>query len=222
MQLVDSVAEHEILEELIEASKPPLPKTPEYAGLSFLLSSAFRYPPLRHGSRFGTRAERSIWYASDSLATGLAEAAYYRLVLITGTAAKITPHRSDVSAVHVDVKTSNGADLTMPPFAAHKSAICSKTKYAASQQLGKDMRAARVEAFRYPSARAPDGGSNIGLFTPAAFASKKLLGPPETWTCTVTAALDVSFIKVEVGSLRTEEFRYGDFLVGGVLPRPAL
>jgi hypothetical protein len=221
-QLVDSDAEHELLEALIEARKPPLPRTKEYAGLDFLLSSAFRYPPLKHGSRFGTRAERSIWYASDELRTALAETAYYRLLLFTGTTARLAPHRTDFSAVRVAVKTARGVDLTLKPFDAHASAISSKSRYGESQQLGATMRAAGVEAFRYRSARDPGSGSNVALFTPAAFASKKPLRPPETWHCTVTAAFDVSFIKQEVGTLRREEFALSVFLVAGELPRPAL
>ena len=53
-KLVDSDAEQALLEELIEEVKPP---TGVPAGLHYLLFTPFRYPPLRHGSRFGTRAE---------------------------------------------------------------------------------------------------------------------------------------------------------------------
>ncbi len=78
--LVDSDAEHDLLEELIDASKPALPPEPAFAGLHYLLYTPFRYPPLRHGSRFGRRHERALWYGAEELDTALAEVAYYRLL----------------------------------------------------------------------------------------------------------------------------------------------
>src|SRR5215510_6980065 len=81
-KLVDTAAEQELLEELIESAKPP-----DVTGgrVHYLLSTPFRYPPLRHGSRFGTRHERGIWYGATSLRTLFAEVAYYRLVFIDGS-----------------------------------------------------------------------------------------------------------------------------------------
>src|SRR5512134_2866536 len=81
-KLVDSAAEHEILESLIEEVKPPLPDEPEFRGLHYLLVTPFRYPPLRHGSRFATRTERSLWYGSTRPRTAFAETAYYRLLFL--------------------------------------------------------------------------------------------------------------------------------------------
>src|SRR5204862_2427670 len=61
-KLVDSAEEQELLEELIDRTKPP----DMTAGKThYLLATPFRYPPLRHGSRFGTRHERGIWYGSE-------------------------------------------------------------------------------------------------------------------------------------------------------------
>ena len=56
-RLVDSAEEQALLESVLEKSKPTLPADPEFAGLHFLLTTSFRYPPLRHGSRFATRVE---------------------------------------------------------------------------------------------------------------------------------------------------------------------
>ena len=55
-KLVDTDDEQRVLEELLEGSKPPL--RPDESELHYLLFTPFRYPPLRWGSRFGTRAER--------------------------------------------------------------------------------------------------------------------------------------------------------------------
>ena len=80
--LVDSLEEQSLLEEMLEASKPPTPA--ETAGLHYLLATPFRYPPLRHGSRFGVRQEPSLFYGSIDLSAALAETAYYRFVFWSG------------------------------------------------------------------------------------------------------------------------------------------
>src|SRR4030067_303703 len=85
-QLVDSDAEHILLEDLIEGSKPEIPEAPALAGLHFLLFSPFRYPPLPWGSRFGAKHEPSLWYGSDTLETALPAAAAYRLPRFEGAA----------------------------------------------------------------------------------------------------------------------------------------
>ena len=59
-KLVDSAAEHELLEELIDGAKPSPRREPEFDGVHYLLATSFRYPPLRYGSRFGVRAARSV------------------------------------------------------------------------------------------------------------------------------------------------------------------
>src|SRR3954463_15070833 len=75
-KLVDSAEEQMLLEDLIERSKPPATAGTR---LHYLLATPFRYPPLRHGSRFGSRFVRGIWYGSETRRTAFAEVAYYRL-----------------------------------------------------------------------------------------------------------------------------------------------
>src|SRR5262249_43225427 len=92
LKLVDTLEEQKLLEELIDRHKPALPKLPGLGRLHFLLFTPFRYPPLRHGSRFGIRDEPGIWYGSDALRPGFAEKAYYRLILISGSRGRPLPH----------------------------------------------------------------------------------------------------------------------------------
>ncbi len=89
--LVDSAAEHDLLEALLDDSKPPLPNGREFAGLHHLLFTPFRYPPLRHGSRFGVRQERGLWYGAEALETAQAEHAYYRRQGIGGVERLVFP-----------------------------------------------------------------------------------------------------------------------------------
>jgi len=218
-KLVDSVAEHEILERLIEDVKPPLPDEPAFRGLHYLLVTPFRYPPLRHGSRFATRAERSLWYGSTRPRTALAETAYYRLLFLEGTTARIEPLSVELSLFDVALRTSRGAGLTRGPFAAHRAEIASPGSYDATQRMGREMRADEVEALRYPSARDVRGGTNVALFTPRAFAATKP-GVPQTWHC-VAARGGVEFTKKDVFERRTWSFARSEFEVRGRLPAPA-
>jgi hypothetical protein len=220
-QLVDSDAEHELLEELIEASKPAVPESPEFAGLHFLLQSPFRYPPLPHGSRFGGRHERSLWYGSEELETALAELAYYRLLFFEGTTAALLPNRVPMSAFQAVVRSTSAVDLTRAPFDAHRELISSKTAHAETQRLGSEMRAAGVELVRYASARDAKQRPNVALFTPAAFAVKRPRAP-QTWHCTVTASRAVSWMREGVSGLVKHEFARESFLVDGSFPAPAV
>ncbi|MCC6902356.1 MAG: RES family NAD+ phosphorylase [Polyangiaceae bacterium] len=217
-KLVDSDEEQRLLEELLEKSKPPL--AADTKRLHYLLATPFRYPPLRHGSRFGSRFERGIWYGAKQLRTALAEVAYYRLLFLEGTHAKIPRLSQDLTAFRVALRTPRGVDLTRPPFAELAARLASKTSYATTQRLGRDLRAARVGAFCYSSARDPERGTAVAVLDPAAFAQTKPRGL-ETWHSVATRS------EVEVSRrdfFRREVFRFErrGFLVRGHLPRPAI
>ncbi len=81
MKLTDTLDEQEILEDLIEASKPPMPA--ECRSLDYLLSAPFRYRPYPHGSRF-RRANQveGVYYAAEAVETAVAEVAFYRLLVL--------------------------------------------------------------------------------------------------------------------------------------------
>jgi len=157
-KLVDSAAEQALLEELIDNAKP---RDVTANAVHYLLSTPFRYPPLRSGSRFGTRRERGIWYGSEALVTAFAEVAYYRLVFLEGTKADLEPLTSQLTAFTVAARSTRAVDLVSPPFDRHRRTIASPTKYAESQALGMAMRSAGVELFRYPSARDTARGVNV-------------------------------------------------------------
>jgi RES domain-containing protein len=215
-KLVDSVEEQILLEELIDRAKPP---DVTRGRLHYLLSTPFRYPPLRHGSRFGGRFEPGIWYGSETRRTVFAEVAYYRFVFLEGTRAELGAVTTQLTAFTVRAHSPRGVDLVSAPFDAHRRAIASPGRYTATQTLGGDMRRAGVELFRYPSAR-DDGGVNIGAFAPAVFGTAKPRGF-ETWHCTATRAL-VELAKRDYFGRESSAFPRERFLVGGSLPAPAL
>jgi len=219
-KLVDSAEEQILLEELIDRAKPPY-TTPPPPRLHYLLATPFRYPPLRHGSRFGRRHERGIWYGSETRRAAFAEVAYYRLLFLEGTSAPLDLVETQLTAFTVRVRSPRGIDLTMPPFEGYKRAIASPTKYDTTQPLGSAMRDAAIELFRFPSAREP-GGVNIGVFDPSVFGNSKPRGF-ETWHCSATRS-QVELAKRDFSSWARETFSFQRqaFLVNGALPAPGL
>lgn len=215
-KLVNSAAEQELLEELIDRAKPP---DPTKGRVHYLLATPFRYPPLAHGSRFGTRFERGIWYGSETRETMFAEVAYYRLVFLEGTRANLGAVTTQLTVFTVGARSRSGIDLTAPPFDRHRRTIAAPVRYAEAQALGAAMRAAGVELFRYPSARDPRRGTNMGAFTPAVFGKAKPRDM-QTWHCTATKQL-VEFAKRDYFGREAYEFERPAFLVDGVLPAPA-
>jgi hypothetical protein len=216
-KLVDSADEQALLESLIERVKPPAIGS---ARQHYLLTTPFRYPPLRHGSRFGTRTERGLWYGSETLRTAFVEVAYYRLLFLEGTRAALAPLSASLTAFSVRAHTANGVDLVAPPFAAFRDAIASPASYVTSQALGAAMRAAGVELFRFPSARDADG-VNIAAFTPTVFGRAEPRGL-QRWHAVASTEM-VEFTRRDLR--RAPEHvavRRDALLVDGTLPRPAL
>jgi hypothetical protein len=218
-KLVDSDDEQQVLEGLIDTAKPPWPTGRRFVGLHYLLATPFRHPPLRYGSRFGTRRERGIFYCAEEQATVLAEKAYYVLLFLEGTEADIEPLTRPLTVFQVRVSSKKGADLTQAPFDAHVARISSPTSYRDSQPLGASMREAGVAAFRFVSARDPEGGANIGLFEPI-FTTKQPINA-EQWICTATR----SRVELKPGSavMRSRtSFPRAVFEVEGTLPMPGV
>lgn len=215
-RLVGSFARQAALEVMLEASKPPLPQAARK--LHFLLASPFRYPPLPHGSRFGTRYEPGIFYGSQTLQPLLAEAAYYRLVFWTGmerppTKRLLTQH----TLFRARYRTPRGLRLENPPFAQYRNSLRDPSHYEGTQRLGEHLRDAGIEAIEYESARDPDAGLNVALFSPVALMPSQRLHE-QAWLCE-TSGECVSF-QFQHGR-DIHRFPIWMFLVGDALPTPA-
>ncbi len=218
-KLVDSDDEQQVLEALIDTAKPPWPLGRRFVGLHYLLATPFRHPPLRFGSRFGTRRERGIFYCAEAQSTVLAEKAYYVLLFLEGTEADITPLTRPLTLFQVRISTKKGADLIAAPFDERIDEISSPSSYRASQPLGAAMREAGIAAFRFQSARDPQKGANVGLFEPV-FTTKKPLHP-EQWIC--TAIRERVELQPGPAVMRSRTgFERAVFAVDGVLPSPGV
>ncbi|MEQ8860356.1 MAG: RES family NAD+ phosphorylase [Pseudomonadales bacterium] len=214
--LVDTLEEQAALEQLLERTKPQRPGT---EGLHYLLATPFRYPPLRHGSRFGGRFEPSLFYGSIHRTALLAEAAYYRFVFAAGPATPFpAPLLTRHTAFRARFRTARGLRLEQPPFSAHAAALTSPVDYTATQALGTAMREHAVEAFTFTSARDPERGLNAALFGPSALADKSPRAQAP-WTCE-TSAERVTWR--ERGAHEVVAYAREVFLVAGRLPAPAV
>ena len=217
LSLVDNLAEQSLLEDLLEHTKPPPPTGAER--LHYLLSTPFRYPPLRHGSRFGRRLEPSLFYGSRRLHTLLAEAAYYRFVFWTAMAEPPPSGRlrTQHSVFRARFHGLSGVRLQAPPCAEHATALRHPTDYGPTQRLGSALRQAGIDSFEFPSARARDAGLNVALFHPRTLVSRRPLGLTR-WLCE-TRAEQVTFAPEAESELY--RFALPDFSVDGQLPLPA-
>ena len=213
--LVSTLAEQALLEELIEASKPPVPR--HAAPLHYLLSTPFRYPPLTWGSRFGSRFEPSLFYGARTAETALAESAFYRFVFWAGMS---VPPPAPLDTRHTlftaTIRTDRGLQLQHEPFAPYAAQLTDRRTYSATQALGAAMRAAGIDAFEYTSARDPAGGLNVALFSPTAFPERRPTSVDE-WLCE-TRGDRVTFYSRHGGGIR--DFPSALFLVDGALPVP--
>lgn len=170
MQITSSEDEQLRLEQLLESSKP---KAPEHCeGMDYLVSTAFRYPPLPYGSRFGTRSRRGILYLSETIEAVYRESAFYALAFWDGmtTPASLSDLQQTRNVMAIPVRATHWLDvskLNRP----ERNAICSPVSWGASQAFGDKARDASIELIRYPSARMPavlSEHSNLAVLAPSA------------------------------------------------------
>lgn len=192
--LVDTCQEHDILEEMLESSKPSIQVKKHY-----LIFTPFRYPPLKYGSRFGCAHEPSLWYGSLERDTAFAEVAYYRLKFFKDTEGDLGYIEIHLTAFTAFVSSEIGIDLTKPPFFDYTAEISHPSSYESSQALGACMRKANIETFIFFSARAKKGGKNLAAYTPHIFYSKKggYIKNQQTWSC-IANKDQIEFIRLDI------------------------
>jgi len=216
--LVDNLEQLARLEALVETSKP-LPQTTGATIPSHpLLITPFRYPPLRHGSRFGSRQSRGMFYGSRSRNGCLVEGAFYALLFWEGLIdPPPAPIRRRQTLFSVLLNASRGLHLQAIADAAVQAILRDPIAYGPTQQLGAWMREHGIEAFEYPSARSRKTLVQVGVLTPAVFQST----PFDPMEITAEISADhISFLCHDDGQLHP--FPRDLFLIDGQLPRAAL
>lgn len=185
MRLVDTLDEQRVLEDLLEASKPPLPA--DAAKLHYLLATPFRYPaPPPIGSRFRGIGDPGVWYGADVVETALAEVAYWRLRFLADS-----PETPDLLPVpHTAFRASVGGSaivLSQAPFERQRRQWEDSSSYDATQALARVAREAGIALIRYRSVRDPQHRAALAVLTPKAFRKSAPL-EQHTWLIKVGRA----------------------------------
>ena len=175
-KLVDNRAEQELLEVLIEETKPAIPE--ECRHLDFLLSTPFRYgSAYPRGSRF-RRAGRTlgVFYASEEPGAAIAEMAFYRLLFFAESPATPWPaNPADYTSFMAAVASPRSLDLAKPPLVRDRATWTDPIDYGPCQVLADAARAAQAEIIRYESVRDPNHNANVAVLKCAAFAKPQAI-----------------------------------------------
>jgi hypothetical protein len=171
MPLVDDLGEQEILERLIEETKPPVPAPCRH--LHWLLAAPFRYRPHPHPSRFRPVGGRDgVFYGAEEEATAVAEIAFWRLLFFAEAPEVPWPDRAlEFTAFAASLATGSALDLTLPPLDRDRALWTHPTDYAACHALAAEARVAGAELLRYESVRDPRGGAALAVLVCTAFAA---------------------------------------------------
>ena len=183
MKLVDSVHEQDMLEALIEQSKPALPD--DTAGLDYLLATPFRYYPKRGGSRFRDIGDPGVFYAAQSVRTASAELGYWRWKFLQDAVdlERLDPvaHTAFQVEVHAQV-----VDLRLSPFVRDSVYWQDPNDYEGTQSFARVARQAGVGGILYRSVRDVKPSWCLALLTPSGFAKRKPNLGRQTWYLTVS------------------------------------
>ena len=174
MKLVDSVDEQELLEDLIQASKPAPP--PECRPLHYLLSTPFRYgAAYPTGSRFRRAGlTDGVFYASETPQTAVAEIAFYRLLFYAESPDRPWPaNPAEYTAFSADYATRKAIDLTRGRYVKERARWTTLADYTSCQAFADVARQAGIEVIRYASVRDPGQGMTVALLTGWAFAKPR-------------------------------------------------
>lgn len=178
MKTVDDATEQDILEMLLESSKPPQPAAT--ARLDYLLATPFRYDPLRSGSRFRGVNDPGVFSGAGSVRTACAELGYWRWKFLQDAVDLTQIEPVPFTAFCVQLATE-AVDLRLPPFAADPDDWTHPYDYSATQNFARIAREAGIGGILYSSVRDPEPGWCVAVLDPAAFASPKPEPAMQTW-----------------------------------------
>ncbi len=163
MKITDTLAEQAVLEDLLEETKPPIPRA--CAHLDFLLLTPFRYSARNpYGSRFRRpNAESGVFYAAEQPSTAIAETAFHRTLFYAESPATPWPtNAGEYTAFSCAFKSSRVTDIAKKPW-LDEAGLYHLCDYSASQTFADTARASGFEIIRYKSMRDPKGLANLAL-----------------------------------------------------------
>ena len=182
MKLVDSAAEQDLLENLLEANKPAIPTTA--ADLDYLLAAPFRYATNAFGSRFRAKNDPGVFYGAENVATACAELGYWRWKFLRDAvdldSLQPVPHTAFKAKIATEV-----VDLRVEPYLNERHFWLHPSDYTATQALGRVARAQGLGGIVYQSVRNPEPSYCLAVLGTAAFASRKPDKHRQTWWLSV-------------------------------------
>ncbi|MFN7933220.1 MAG: RES family NAD+ phosphorylase [Bryobacteraceae bacterium] len=185
MRLVENdPARQQLLESILEESKPPLP--PDAGKLHYLLATPFRYPPSEHGSRFRSRLHPGVLYAAMGRRTACAEMGYWRWRFVQDSVGLDGIPAAAQTLFQLGAK-GIAVDLREPPLVRASDRWTSPGDYSETQRLGSIARDLDVALVLYRSVRDPEHGGCVAIFEPSAIHPRQPLAR-ETWYLTVSGA----------------------------------
>lgn len=178
MKIVDSQDEQNLLEALLEGSKPALPASSEE--LDYLLASPFRYSPLRGGSRFRGLTDPGVFYGAESVRTASAELGYWRWKFLRDAVDLVKLEPVAHTAFRTEIRTS-AIDLRQTPFSVDAASWTHPTDYTDCQAMARLAREADLGAIVYRSVRDPKPAWCMAILSPSAFAQPRPYPTRQTW-----------------------------------------
>lgn len=182
MKLVDKAAEQNILEALLDHSKPAYPDTT--AKLDYLLATPFRYPTRKGGSRFRGANDPGVFYGAESVETAAAELGYWRWKFLLDAPALTHIEPVAHTAFQAALKAQT-VDLRQSPFHAD-ARWTHKTDYGPTQTFAQLARSVDLGCIIYQSVRSSQPAWCIAVLKPEAFAQHKPKPETQTWWLAVS------------------------------------
>lgn len=172
LQLVDTLDEQRLLEDILEETKPPVP--PECQSLHYLYMTPFRYGLYPNGSRFRRAGPTpGVYYVSEDPKTAIIETAFHLLLFYADSPGTPFPSRpSEHTAFDVPIRTHAAIDLTTRPFNTANDLWAHPSDYGPCQQLEEAAREEGIHLVRYASVRDPAHKPNAAILTCTALAAK--------------------------------------------------
>lgn len=172
LQLVDTLDEQSLLEDILEETKPAVPAA--CSDLHYLYMTPFRYGSYPNGSRFRVAGPTpGVYYASELMRTAIIETAFHRLLFYADspkTPFPATP--GEHTAFDVPVLSVRAIDLSEQPFSDLRHVWTHPLDYGECQALEEMARAEGIQVIRYTSVRDPDESPNVAILDCAAFAAR--------------------------------------------------
>lgn len=184
MRIVDTDDEQSVLEDVLEAAKPPVPTPCQH--LDYQFWSPFRYGRYPRASRFRRAGPTpGVWYGSESALTAVAESIWGSLRFFAASPESPMPRWPvEHTAVMADIRVDRSIDLTAPDM-ANQGCWQDPSDYSDCLDLADAVREDGCQAIRYASVRHPDRKANVAVMDCAGFVQPAPI-QTQTWHLMLT------------------------------------